>query len=296
MVSDEIAAGFGNLIETAYANHPEATEAALGALQSVQEAGAEVLFALDDATGNVVISNWNSLSEENQARLSGMAAIIPVARARAPDLDAPEKPTSNDGDWGEDSGGSSDSGPDSSRLADSADASETPEWDTAQTRVDGEFDTPEREVVSGDAKNTTVEDEIPNEVFDPGLNITPDSTIDEYPSIGADGTFVTDSKAIESVIGPIPEGASEIRITRHQADELESDLGLNPGSLEKSNTLSVISNIGERCPRCPVGDAGNELFLGDGQGLPGGGPELVVESIPSNGGDGVKQIKVIVED
>ncbi|WP_334079313.1 two-partner secretion domain-containing protein [Microbulbifer sp. M83] len=112
LVSDEIAAGFGNLIETAYANHPEATEAALGALQSVQEAGAEVLFALDDATGNVVISNWNSLSEENQARLSGMAAIIPVARARTPDLDAPEKPTSNDGDWGGSSGDGSDIGSD----------------------------------------------------------------------------------------------------------------------------------------------------------------------------------------
>ncbi|MCY7294599.1 hypothetical protein [Alteromonas sp. a30] len=134
------------------------------------------------------------------------------------------------------------------------------------------------------------------EIFEPGLNITPNSTLNNYPSIGANGTFVTNSKTIEGIIGPVPDGATEIRITRQQANALESDLGLNPGSLEQSNTLSIVSDIPERCPRCPVGNAGNDLFLGDGEGLPGGGPELVIDSIPSAGGDGIRQITIIVED
>ncbi|WP_434985195.1 hemagglutinin repeat-containing protein [Vreelandella zhaodongensis] len=134
------------------------------------------------------------------------------------------------------------------------------------------------------------------EIFDPGLNITPNNTINHYPSIGANGTFVTDSRTIESIIGSVPNGATEMRITRQQANTLESDMGLNPGSLEQSNTLSIVSGVADRCPRCPIGDAGNELFLGGGEGLPGGGPELVIDSIPSGGGDGIRQITIIVED
>jgi hypothetical protein len=131
------------------------------------------------------------------------------------------------------------------------------------------------------------------EVFEPGANITPNSTIENYPAIGRDGTFVTEVGSIERVIGDILDGATEIRITRSQADQLEADLGLNPGSLENSNTLSIVSDINDRCPRCPI--AGNDEFLGGGQGLPGGGSELVIDSIPSTGGDGIRQITVIVE-
>ncbi|MAZ20243.1 hypothetical protein [Roseovarius sp.] len=131
------------------------------------------------------------------------------------------------------------------------------------------------------------------EVFEPGANISPNSTLDLYPSIGRDGTFVTEVGSIERVTGPIPEGATEIRITRQQADQLETDLGLNPGSLESSNTLSIVSDVQGRCPRCPV--SGNDHFLGGGKGLPGGGSELIIDSIPSAGGDGIRQITVIIE-
>lgn len=131
------------------------------------------------------------------------------------------------------------------------------------------------------------------EVFEPGANISPNSTLDRYPLIGRDGTFVTEVDSIERITGPIPAGATEIRITRQQADQLETDLGLNPGSLESSNTLSIVSDIQDRCPRCPV--SGNDHFLGGGQGLPGGGSELVIDSIPSIGGGGVRQITVFVE-
>ena len=60
--------------------------------------------------------------------------------------------------------------------------------------------------------------------------------------------------------------------------------------------MSIVSDIPDRCPRCPVGNTGNDLFLGGGEGLPGGGPELVIDSIPSAGGDGIRQITIIVED
>ncbi|WP_296428357.1 filamentous hemagglutinin N-terminal domain-containing protein [Yoonia sp.] len=132
-----------------------------------------------------------------------------------------------------------------------------------------------------------------DDVFETGANITPNRTLDRYSHIGADGTFVTEVSSIENVIGRIPSNATEIRITRQQAAQLETDLGLNPGSLEANNTLSLVDDIAGRCPRCPIG--GNDQFLGGGQGLPGGGSELVIDSIPSSGGNGVRQIMVIVE-
>ncbi len=133
-----------------------------------------------------------------------------------------------------------------------------------------------------------------NDIFETGANISPQSTIDNYPTIGKDGTFVTEVDSIENVIGPIPDAAKEIRITRQQANDLEYSLGIR-GNLEETNTLSIIDDIPNRCPRCPVGDVGNEQFLGGGQGLPGGGSELIIDSIPTSGAEGIKQIKVIIE-
>ena len=113
-----------------------------------------------------------------------------------------------------------------------------------------------------------------DDVFETGANITPNSTLARYTHIGADGTFVTETGSIANVIGRIPDNATEIRITRQKADQLEVDLGLNPGSLEANNTLTLVDDISSRCPRCPIG--GNDQFLGGGQGLPGGGAELAL--------------------
>lgn len=41
---------------------------------------------------------------------------------------------------------------------------------------------------------------------------------------------------------------------------------------------------------------GNDQFLGPGTGLPNGGPEVVVDSIPSAGDDQIQQIMVGVSD
>ena len=100
-------------------------------------------------------------------------------------------------------------------------------------------------------------------------------------------------QAIESVIGTIPPNSNRIVITASQARDLEEHLGLLPNSLENRNILSIVDNISDRNPRSPK--SGNALFLGEGQGLPGGGKELVIDSIPSAGGVGIKQIIIEVK-
>lgn len=130
-------------------------------------------------------------------------------------------------------------------------------------------------------------------VFDTGANITPMSTANQYRYIGQNGTFVTPTSSIESIVGPISPTATEITITQAQATALESSLGLKPGSLESSNLLSIVNNVASSAPRSPL--SGNNFFLGGGQGLPGGGSELVIDSIPSAGGQGIRQITVKVK-
>jgi hypothetical protein len=130
-------------------------------------------------------------------------------------------------------------------------------------------------------------------VFDTGVNITPMSSANKYRFIGANGTFVTPMSSIESVIGPISPTATEVTISQTQATALENSLGLNPGSLESSNVLSIVNGVGSRAPRSPL--SGNNFFLGGGQGLPGGGAELVIDSIPSAGGPSIRQITVKVK-
>jgi filamentous hemagglutinin len=130
-------------------------------------------------------------------------------------------------------------------------------------------------------------------VFDIGANITPLSTANKYRFIGANGTFVTPMSSIESIVGPISQTATEITISRAQASALEGSLGLNPGSLESSNVLSIVADVSSRAPRSPL--SGNNYFMGAGQGLPGGGQELVIDAIPSAGGQGIRQIIVKVK-
>lgn len=96
------------------------------------------------------------------------------------------------------------------------------------------------------------------------------------------------------MIGKIPAGADQISITAQQARELEVALGLERGALESKNVISVVEDIAARSPRRPL--SGNTYFLGEGKGLPGGGPEVLVDSIPSGGGPGIKQIILEVHE
>lgn len=61
--------------------------------------------------------------------------------------------------------------------------------------------------------------------------------------------------------------------------KLEKSLGLEPGTLREGFRFTKVSRIGEMHPRNPL--EGNRFFMGPGIGLPGGGPELVVDSIPT---------------
>jgi len=76
-------------------------------------------------------------------------------------------------------------------------------------------------------------------------------------------------------------------------------MGLNVDSLGDSSGFNIrqVQGINARGPSSPwVQDAGNGLFRGGGQHLPGGGPELVVPPIPTAGGDGISIIgRVIVK-
>lgn len=128
----------------------------------------------------------------------------------------------------------------------------------------------------------------------PGYNITPKRVTTMYSQIGRNGTFLTDARAVEEIIGPIPAKAQRIQITPAQARELEKALGLKEYSLGRQNELFIVDGIPTRNPRRPLPNDGNKFFLGEGKGLPGGGPEVLVDSIPSRGGPGIRKVFVEV--
>jgi hypothetical protein len=60
---------------------------------------------------------------------------------------------------------------------------------------------------------------------------------------------------------------------------LESALGLEPSSLANGFRISEVRGISGMNPRSPL--TGNPYFQGPGKGLPGGGPEIVVDPLPT---------------
>lgn len=113
-----------------------------------------------------------------------------------------------------------------------------------------------------------------------GYNVSPEDWFTSYSTIGRNGTFITDKAAIADVIGKF-EGKSSIQISAAAASSLEEALGLTRGSLLKGFRISKITNIKGSNPASPV--SGNQYFLGGGKGLPGGGPELVINpALPMN--------------
>ena len=126
----------------------------------------------------------------------------------------------------------------------------------------------------------------------PGVNVTARADALQFRKIisggrpGA-GTPLTDLQAIEGVIGRIPAG-NRMAVSRAQAAALEEALGLPSGRLGKGGVISIVDDVTLRAPRSPL--SGNELFLGGGRGLPGGGPEINVAPISTAGGGGVRQV------
>lgn len=125
-----------------------------------------------------------------------------------------------------------------------------------------------------------------------GYNISPTSW-DKYPTIGRYGTFVTDKKAFSGLLKGVKPGQTSKVISKKEAAALERELGLNPGSLEGGFKVRRVEDVGRRAPRSPL--EGNDHFLGPGEHLPGGAPELVIDSVPTVDGGGVSTvIQVIV--
>lgn len=119
-----------------------------------------------------------------------------------------------------------------------------------------------------------------------GYNVSPTSW-DQYPTIGRNGTFVSDRKAVTDVIGNM-DGRSDITLTRAQVTKMEGELGLEPGSLQDGFKIRRVTGLMDMAPSSPL--EGNAYFLGPGNHLPGGGPELVVRSIPTTDTATVKTI------
>jgi RHS repeat-associated protein len=122
---------------------------------------------------------------------------------------------------------------------------------------------------------------------DVGYNISPASWFKKFTHLGKGGTFVTDKRAIRSVLGHAQEGdytvgrkAKPGQISSKQSRDLERNLGLEPGSLREGFKITRVEGISDMAPRSPL--EGNRFFKGPGEGLPGGGPEIVVNPIPTS--------------
>lgn len=126
-----------------------------------------------------------------------------------------------------------------------------------------------------------------------GFNVSPTSW-DKYPSIGRNGTYITDKKALTDILGQLPEGQNQMTISKAQAVKLESAMGLEPGSLNQGFKIRQVDGIRDLRPRSTL--EGNEYFLGPGEHLPRGGPEMVIDSVPTSDSKGVTSImQVFVE-
>jgi RHS repeat-associated protein len=101
-----------------------------------------------------------------------------------------------------------------------------------------------------------------------GYNVSPMGT-DKYSHVGRQGTYVTDKQAITDIIGPFPK-SRPIVVQPEKIADLEKALGLTPGSLKDGFKIREVKGISSMSPRSPM--EGNNLFLGPGQHVPGGGP------------------------
>jgi hypothetical protein len=121
---------------------------------------------------------------------------------------------------------------------------------------------------------------------DVGYNISPTSW-DQYPTVGRGGTFLSDRTALSDCMGDIT-GKRNITMTRAQVTKIESAMGLEPNSLQGGFKIRKVTGITSMSPSSPL--VGSTYFLGPGIHLPGGGPEIVVRSIPTTDTAMVKTI------
>lgn len=88
-------------------------------------------------------------------------------------------------------------------------------------------------------------------------------------------TFVTDKQGALKYFRGVQN--SEVTISKSLAATIEKEMGLSPESLSDGFNIRRIDGISSMQPRSPLG--GNDYFLGPGQHLPGGAPEVVIEPV-----------------
>ncbi|MBV6325294.1 hypothetical protein [Duganella violaceipulchra] len=119
-----------------------------------------------------------------------------------------------------------------------------------------------------------------------GYNISP-TAWDAYPTIGRNGTFISDAEGILSYFKKYP-ASGEITVPESLVSTIEAENGLVPGTLKDGFKVRKITLIRDAAPRSPL--EGNQYFLGKGNHLPGGSPELVIDSVPTIDNSNVKTI------
>lgn len=114
-----------------------------------------------------------------------------------------------------------------------------------------------------------------------------------YPEGGQ--TFLTDRQAFEKNIGNLPESGGTVKVTRDQADNLASELGMDIREIGTGSTVRKVENIRDLNPTSPI-KVDDELFRGAGQHLPKGSPELNVSpaQLKSNNPNVTKEWKLEV--
>ncbi|MCX8474598.1 MAG: LysM peptidoglycan-binding domain-containing protein [Sphingomonas sp.] len=110
-----------------------------------------------------------------------------------------------------------------------------------------------------------------------GFNISPIAW-DQYPTIGRSGTFVTDRAGAMGYFGDV-SGVSKITVSPAVVGRIEADMGLVPGALQGGFKVRQVTGLQASNPYSPM--TGNQYFLGAGNHLPGGAPEMVINSIPT---------------
>jgi hypothetical protein len=125
-----------------------------------------------------------------------------------------------------------------------------------------------------------------------GFNISP-TAWDQYPSIGRQGTYITDRAGTLNYFGDVA-GKSQVQITPEVAFQIEADMGLTRGSLQDGFKVRQVTGITDMLPNSTM--SGNQYFLGAGNHLPGGAPEMVINPIPTVDNAAVKTLfEVIVQ-
>ncbi len=114
-------------------------------------------------------------------------------------------------------------------------------------------------------------------IDDVGFNVSP-LAWDEYPTIGRNGSFISDRQGVMDYFDN-SNGNTNITISPNTATQIETDMGLEPGALLEGFKVRRVNEIQSLNPTSPL--KGNDYFLGPGNHLPGGAPEMVVNSIPT---------------